>query len=293
MKISANLLVAALCLMLAASCKKSPVTPPPTGSGTKNSPNFVAQNFKWDAVTVGGWVEDGLIFYDLNHDDNKDKKYFVVKIASFAGTTSLDSFKIIKGPLPIDSAATNWPAHVKSCGYGYNTDMYVNARTRMKVSSRTADGRLIYVYDSISPTLFTGPQFSGRLAGKTPQGLSFIRASGLPGGAIAWQFWSYFKEETYLGNLTGGGSGGWSSGAFSNMFAATPAYDWVNVNNVAFFKNEYGWNTHIFFDFKNWRYFTWKESCPTPTDCSSITVSMSGYASLDKFLKWPEGWGKP
>ncbi|MBK6966080.1 MAG: hypothetical protein IPH20_19705 [Bacteroidales bacterium] len=75
------------------------------------------------------------------------------------------------------------------------------------------------------------------------------------------------------------------------MFPGTPNYDWVNVNNVIFYQNEFGWDTHVFFDFKNWRYFTWKEECVNYPDCSSIKVTMGSYKSLDTFMAWPEGWG--
>lgn len=290
----------AFVILITYSCKKdNPVAPTPNPSTAKNTPNFVAINYKWD-TSIGWWSFDGFIFYDLNHDDNKDKKYFTAKIAKF------DSLKIVKGPLPIDSAATNWPAGVKSCGYGYNTDMYVNAHMRMKVANIAADGRFIYVYDSIyhrppgGPkygggihSTFNDPAIAGSRAGKTPQGLSMVRASGLPGGAIAWMFLSYFKEGSCTGWLTGGGSGELTSESFSSMFPGTPNYDWVNVNNVIFYQNEFGWDTHVFFDFKNWRYFTWKEECVNYPDCSSIKVTMGSYKSLDTFMAWPEGWGKP
>lgn len=104
------ILAIAVVILAQYSCKKdNPVAPTPNQSSAINTPNLVAINYKWDA-SIGWWSADGFIFYDLNHDDNKDKKYFIAKIARY------DSLKIVKGPLPIDSVATNWPAEVKSVG---------------------------------------------------------------------------------------------------------------------------------------------------------------------------------
>lgn len=287
------------CTLLSVSCKKStpanPVNTPPV-SANVNTPNFVAVNVKWNN-NLGGYANDGLIFYDLNHPNNSDKKYFTVRIANLG---IVDSFKITKGPLPIDSAATNWPAQVTSCGYGYNTDMFVNSSMRLKVQSFAPDGRFVYLYDSIYHSRkgdgglknrFDDPRISGSNAGKTPQGETIIYSSYLPGGALYYSFTSYFRQGTFVAGPTGSAAV-LTSGSLSSLFVGASAYDWPSVDNVISYKNEFGWYSHTFFDFKNWRYFTWKESCENQENCMSKKLVLGGYASLDRFCKWPAGWGK-
>ena len=74
---------------------------------------------------------------------------------------------------------------------------------------------------------------------------------------------------------------------------AAAKYDWANIDNVISFANDATGNfrTHLFFDFKNWRYFSWEESCAV--GCTERKLTLSEYKSLDGLLKWPEGWGKP
>lgn len=288
------------CTLLSLSCKKnspaSPTIPTPPISTSINTPNFVAMNVKWDNY-LGVYVDDGLIFYDLNHPNNSDKKYLTVKAANFGVA---DSFKITKGPYPIDSAATNWPAQVTSCGYGYNTDMFVNSSMRLKAQYRTPDGRFGYLYDSIYHSRkgdgglknrFDDRKISGSNAGKTPQGETIIYVSYLPGGAQYYQFTSYFRQGTFVAGATGS-EAVFTSGSLSSLFPGASAYDWQSVDNVISYKNEFGWYSHTFFDFKNWRYFTWKEACENQENCMSKKLIMGGYTSLDRFCKWPTGWGK-
>ena len=87
------------------SCKKD--TNPGNGSGTTtvtNTPNLITLSYQ------PGVPIDLLTYhiYDLNHDDNKNKKFFRIKF--IAG----DSAAIVQEPKSIDSLAPGWPAEVKS-----------------------------------------------------------------------------------------------------------------------------------------------------------------------------------
>lgn len=290
MKISLNLIAVAMCIISAASCKKSTDTSP-IAPGAKNTPNFAGPYFRFSSA--GGWHQAGFIFYDLNHDANIDKKYFIAQRINFTS----DSMKISVGSLPIDSLAANWPAQVKSASYGYNSDLIVNAGMRLLVQGINPSGQLIYKYDSIHKlsgglatyNYLNNPLFAGAMAGKNPQGETFLRVPDGVGGITVKNCILYFKEGYYTVKTAGH-----PSKFLSTLAPNASSYDWANVSNVISYSTD-GTNfhyTHLFLDFKNWRYFTWAESC-TPGGCASILLTQSSYSSLDKLLKWPAGWGKP
>ncbi len=289
MKISLNFTVALLFMVITASCKKN-TDAPAVVPGSKNTPNFAGPYFKFTPGT--GWQQKGFIFYDLNHDANKDKKYFTAERINFTS----DSMKITVASLPIDSLATNWPAQVKSASYGYNTDLIVNAHMRLLVQSVNTSGRLVYSYDSIyklssgiaTYNYLNNSLFAGAMAGQNPQGETFFRIPDGMGGITVKNTILYFKEGYYTIKTAGH-----PAKLLSTLAPNASSYDWANVSNVISYSTD-GTNfhyTHLFLDFKNWRYFTWAESC-TPGGCTSILLTQSGYKNLDNLLKWPEGWGK-
>ncbi len=190
----------------------------------------------------------------------------------------------------VDSIAENWPANVKSGGFGYSSDMVISAYMGMRQNGVNASGKINYRYDSL--VHFTngwGANFSDGMSwlnGKTPQGNATIKIPDGVGSYSANNTIFYFKEGQcklyYSQNLPM---------SISSLVAGAGNYDWPNVSNVVSWTNTWGFYTHVFFDFKNWRYFSWEESCASG-GCLTIKLTMSGYKSLDKLLKWPAGWGK-
>lgn len=296
MKLSLNL-IAALCMLAATSCKKSTDNPPVT-SGSKNTPNFAGPHFKFNSGS--GWQQKGFIFYDLNHDANKDKKYFVAERIN-AGS---DSMKITVAPLPIDSLATNWPAQVKSASYGYNSDLIVSAHMRLLVQSVNTSGQIVYRYDSIyklsggtqTYNYFNNPSFADVMTGKNPQGEAVFQVLDASNNVTFKNTILYFKESYYT-TKTAGRPAEFLSTLLPGIINLN--YDWRNVNQVIYYQkpNTSGGGTisvYLFLDYKNWRYFTieQKVDCSLfPVPCSIVNAA-NDYQSLDKLLKWPDGWGK-
>jgi len=283
-------------IVMAAGCKKDTIPDPTATTGNSiNTPNFVAVYYPPKPPATGQWKPDGYIFYDLNHDDNKDKKFF---IARFYLSGNIDSMAIYKGPLPIDSTAENWPSEVKSAGFGYNTDIVINAYKGMRQMGVDATGtKSSYLYDSLKTlkiissgngwgsVFYEGVSW---LNGKTPQGFTTIKIPDGVGSFTNTSVMFYFKENNCI--RWGGVEPPIS---ISSLVPGSSAgtYDWPNVNNVISNENIWGFRTHYFIDFKNWRFFTWQEECAAG-GCLTIKLTMSGYKSLDNLLKWPAGWGK-
>lgn len=275
----------------AISCKKDTLP----SSTSANTPNFVAVN--WPPVpSTGQWLPDGYIFYDLNHDDNKDKKVFIARFPTLSDGS--ESMIITKGPFSIDSIADNWPASVKSAGFGYNTDMVTSAYMGMQAHGRDLLGRIHYYYDSLvaikiansgvgwGASFYEGGIGQTLLKGKTPQGNAVFKIPDGVGGILYKNVILYFKENSYV-EMSGSGA----QKSLNDLAPGAGDYDWVNVNSIMNNKNIWGFNTHYFLDFKNWRYFTWQEEC-ADGGCLTIKLTMSGYKSLDALLNWPSGWGK-
>lgn len=281
------LIVIIAIIAIATGCKKDTQLNASTPNGSVvNTPNFLTMYWPPLPPATGTWVPEGVVFYDLNHDNNKDKKVIIAKFLN----TGIDTMGIIKGPLPIDSIAENWPANVKSGGFGYSSDMVISAYMGMRQNGVNASGKINYRYDSL--VHFTngwGANFSDGMSwlnGKTPQGNATIKIPDGVGSYSANNTIFYFKEGQcklyYSQNLPM---------SISSLVAGAGNYDWPNVSNVVSWTNTWGFYTHVFFDFKNWRYFSWEESCASG-GCLTIKLTMSSYKSLDKLLKWPAGWGK-
>ncbi len=279
-------------IVLSTSCKKDTQSNPSSTNGSViNTPNFLTIYWPPLPPASGQWQPEGVAFYDLNHDDNKDKKVIIAKFLN----TGFDTMGIIKGPLPIDSIAENWPATVKSGGFGYSTDMVINAYMGMRQQGVDALGRIHYYYDSLTnlqisssgigwgATFYTSMSW---LNGKTPQGNSTIKIPDGVGSFESHTLYFYFKEgQCYDQNV-------YRPISISSLVAGAGNYDWPNVSNVVSLQNgTSGFSTHTFFDFKNWRHFSWKEECASG-GCLTVKLTMSGYKNLDGLFKWPADWGK-
>ncbi|MBK8352746.1 MAG: hypothetical protein IPL21_14090 [Saprospirales bacterium] len=266
-------------ILLINGCTKdaAPISP------SLNTPNFVC------AYNI--YPKIGFAFYDLNHDENKDKKYFIAELM-YQGS---DTMKIIDGPFPITKLASNWPSQVKDIGMDNNSYWIVSASMGIKITSGIAQYDSISILDGNPGTLslFEDPSYARSMAGKTPQGWTLIQVPSGVGGSTPMYPIFYFKEGYYVDKPYS-----WSAIESAPIASLVPGgaaakYDWANIDNVISFANDATGNfrTHLFFDFKNWRYFSWEESCAV--GCTERKLTLSEYKSLDGLLKWPEGWGKP
>ncbi len=280
--------IVAAILFTFTACKKEKASMP---AARENPSLSILDNYEFD----GTWKRKGYMLLDLNHDDNKDKKFMVVDIenASAGGY----QFVIRRGPLPIDSLATNWPPQVKSVAFGYSNDMTVNAHMRMQVQSAPG-GRFTYRYDSIykfssailiynylnNPTLY-----AGTMAGKTPQG----RANYWMGDAMGLskpQDIIYYFKEGYFTNVISVGNGAKPLTTFVDGIPNLTD-DWKKVDAILTLYGTY--NTHFYFDFDKWQFFYTKDFCPSiwGAPCSG-GLQYADYQSMNKLMNWPEGWGK-
>jgi hypothetical protein len=284
-----------VCLVLASlvSCKKDDTTGGGNNPSLKHQPNAILPNLEYD----GTWKQKGYILMDLKADDNKNKKYMVVDVEPADGGRY--KFVLKKGPKPIDSLATNWPANVKSVAFGLSNDIIIDAKMRMQAQGVTPNGLFTYTYDSLHkfPTailtynyLNNAVLYAGIMAGKKPDGRCLFWGGDEFGKSKPLDVIYYFKEGYYT-NVIGVGNG------------AQPFT--TNVNGVSIVGGS--WNEvdavmtipgyiyhHFFFDFDKWRYFEYNDFCPSTwgADCTA-GIQYLNYKSMDELMTWPEGWGKP
>jgi hypothetical protein len=257
------------------SCKKGKTPAPGTGTTTvKNTPNLITAGYQ-PGVPVS--VSQFNIF-DLNHDDNKDKKYFRVEIWPD------DSARIITEPKPIDSLAGNWPAAVKKVRWGSGAEFIVDANSYIQIAGgnfnpiqynqASPQHAWLYQYNNTYPT-----------PGVIPNGEVLFNSSN-----HKLFYFDLNIFQAYSSVFTGTGSNNVSYKLFDiqSIGQAWGAYQWKDVTGII--KTASPLPTIYFFDFKNWKY--WKIAKSTSL-VSGIDDWIGGQPkSLDRFLKWPEGWGK-
>lgn len=289
-KLSLLIAVVSISLLVNGCSKDTNISP---ASKSENTPNFASMYF----ITPN---KIGVMFFDLDHDDNKDKKYFVAELIYLTD----DTMKIIEDPISITNLASNWPSSVKDAGMGISlfdqspTVGRVTVSSSMEIRLNSGNAQ----YDSISilsgnpGTLspYDDPNYARSMAGKTPQGWTLIQVPSGVGGSTPMYPIFYFKEGYYVDKPYS-----WAAIDAKPITSLVPGgaankYDWASVDNVISYSNDADGNfrTHLFFDFKNWRYFTWTEGCAFEVGCTERKLTLSPYKSLDGLLKWPEGWGK-
>jgi hypothetical protein len=257
-----------------ASCKKEKDNGTGSGGGNPNvtnTPNLIALGVKpGEPFALNIWH-----LYDLNHDNNADKKYIRIAMASD------DSARILEEPKPIDSLGSGWPANVKEVKWSsgaqfiVNNNFYLemNGGTFRKVDYNQASPQHLWlsIHNSIPGTI------------ELPRGE--VNVSG--GSTAADVQLLYFS----LNGATVHTASGYRIMAFSTAFGqAFNAYsNWQDVSNFIYARTGgvSAWPTFYFFDFKNWRYWKIDKSRGLLFDWVAHPVK-----SLDRFLKWPPGWGK-
>ncbi|WP_276483715.1 hypothetical protein [Paraflavitalea pollutisoli] len=288
MQVKLFILLAALASL--AACKKD--TPPATPADTAKKPGSFLVNWEYNGST---WVRSGYLMLDLDHASNKDKSYMVFDLEPAGGTKF--KFVLKKGPLPIDSLATNWPASVRSVAFGYGNDMTVNAAMRLQAQTPTKP--YTFRYDSIhkfSTAIYlynylNNPLYAGTMAGKNPQG----RASGwgpdAAGNASPRDIIYYFRESAFS-DVIGPGRGGIVLTDLVNG-VNTASTLWKEVDAVLTFFESAIYH-HLYFDFDNWRYFVTYDWCPASygAPCTKGGVQVAEWRNMNDLMTWPAGWGK-
>lgn len=302
MKISffLRLLLPVFLLASFTACKKSNPAAPgtaPTGL-TAHTPNFISEHQPAAYMLNGQFV-----VYDLNHDDNKDKQYFIVSLIK-AGTGYSDSTQVIQAPQSIDKLAPGWPTTVKTAAFGKTLNIITDAKN--SVVSLYGDA---WQYGPISTTTnvyrkLNDPVYAGTMAGKKPFGNNSVPVEYKPGPsykdypATYRDITYYFKDGFYTSNVSGV-----PAQPFDSLFTGAASIDWKNIDQTVKVDIEDP-VTHIryftkyfYFDWTNWRYFVVDETEATALYLSYppvyyIKFTPRGPYSLNKFCQWPTGWGK-
>lgn len=278
-------------LLLLNACKKDSGKEDDTTATGYKKPASILSNWEYRG---GTWQVDGFMLLDLDHADNKDKSFMVVGLQE----TSIDKYGFVlkKGPLPIDSLATNWPPEVRSVAFGYSNDLTVNAA--MRLQAQTATRPYTYRYDSVhkfSTAIYlynylNNPLYAGSMAGKTPQGRQTAWAPDATGNAVPRDIIYYFKESAFS-NVIAPGYGGIMLTDLVNG-VNTPSEIWKKVDATITFTGTY--YTHLYLDVDDWQYFTIRDWCPSSygAKCDKGGVQYIHWRSMNELMNWPAGWGK-
>ncbi len=254
-------------IILFSSCKKDNGSNNPPIATNKYTPNLITPPYQpgvsFDLNTYH--------IYDLNHDDNKEKKYFRVKFVT------VDSAAIIKEPNPIDSFAVNWPADVKKVLFGSGQVFIVNDQFYLSYSS----GAFIRSnYNQVSP------QHSWLI-----QHRSTVGAGALPNGQVSFSpsdYRLFYFSTNNMTYYTGGSQFGLTGiGAAAGLGPPFNIYDFTDVTQFIY-QPAAKW--FYFFDFKNWQY--WRVSWEYIAQFQEYRWYGWPVKSLNSFVKWPAGWGK-
>jgi hypothetical protein len=267
-------------LVVVSGCKKTTVPGPPNPSANSiNTPTL-----------LGGGFQPGVPFstnefniYDLDHDNNKDKKYFRIELYS------VDSARIVMEPKPIDSLAISWPAAVKKIRWSPGAEFIVDNQSYIRISGGS------FTQTPYSPT---SPQhawirqqqytiFNPLLPARLPDADVFING----------EYHLLYLDQTHpfidkVASTTLNGYQQFNVYRMSDFYVGLPGlagqafdvYDYTNVTDMIYQPVN---SKFYFFDFKNWRYWTVARIGGLNEGFTAGPVK-----SLDKFLKWPAGWGK-
>lgn len=290
-----------LCLCLVTSfinCKKTNPAGPATAGGSTHTPNFAVEYFQSAQVQNGKFA-----IFDLNHPDNADKQFFLVSLIG-SGTGFTDSAAVIQSPASVNSIASSWPPQVTSAAFGHSMNMVIDAKNGIKSNAGSPWEFAPLLTNSNLYRKLNDPSFAGTMAGKKPYGNNAMRTQYRPGPAyhdylgLYRDITYYFKDGAYTTNSQGA-----PALPFDSLFDGAAQIDWKNVDQVVKADIEDA-GTHIryftrflFFDWTNWRYWVVAETekvalYPSYAPVYYIGFNVRGPLSLDKFCKWPQGWGR-
>lgn len=286
----------ALCIV-SSSCKKDTVTPGGNGSASKNTPNFICQHQPASSSLNGQFV-----IFDLDHDANAEKKYFIVSALTI-GSEYSDSFQVVQNPKPIDSLAMGWPAQIKSAGMGTTRNILTDAKNA--VTSTVYDP---WTYGPISNSSnlyrkLNDPLYAAAKAGQKPFGSNYYSPvyyptpTYSPYNRIYREITYYFKDGVYTENVSGGGLK-----LLDTLFVGANVINWRSIDQTVYIDFEISstntryYRKYFYIDWTNWKYYVVTESERRENYLSYAPVyyirwDVKQY-SLDHFCKWPAGWGK-
>jgi hypothetical protein len=254
------------------SCKKDTTTAPiVVNPNIKNTPNLIAMGFKpGEAFSQTIWH-----IYDLNHDKNEDKKFIRIQMYSD------DSARIIEGPTSIDNLSGGWPADVKEVKWSPGSQFIINSQFYLQMQG---GGFQRVDYDQVNPQQ-TWLKKHNSIPGIIVLPNNEVNVTGGSGEQDLQLIYFQLNGAT-LNTVSGYRVFNFAS-AFGQAFNAYA--NWEDVSHVIFIRTGgvSAWPTFYFFDFKNWRYWKIDKSQGLLGDWIGHPVK-----SLDRFLKWPEGWGK-
>ncbi|MFM9908268.1 MAG: hypothetical protein ACKVOW_02900 [Chitinophagaceae bacterium] len=277
------------------SCKKNVIENPGPGPSGVNHPNFIC-------LDNSPANPSKFTIFDLDHDDNKDKKYFSVVVLPNANEY-LDSSQVIETTKPIDNLALNWPAQIKSaafCQSGSSRSILIDAKNYVSYSKGDP-----WEYGPITTNTnlyqkLNDPIYASSKAGQKPYGNNFfstIYNSQKDNGVYLRQFRDityYFKDGVYTDNAPNGGLK-----SLDGLFPGATAINWRSIDQVATVEferintfNRY-YTKYFYFDWTNWKYYTVTETELSKDLSGKFYISwvVKSY-SLNSFCKWPAGWGK-
>lgn len=281
-----------LAVVMFSSCKKSGVTPAPPAGGSASTPTAAYSGKpKYTGPDLGQYIT----FMDLSSSKTSEKKYFTIKLA-YVGVK--DSFEIVTQPQSVDSLGAGFPSEITTApGFG-QMNQWTNSQYRLLTSGGSSFYKDTIVRNPASNLYFLYQNYvSGGLKGEWPQ--SNFDNYYVPLGTNAqvrlhFRTIFYFKKGFCIdaNNI----EGGLNVKSISNFFIGAPnIYDWQNVDAAIQIVNfpvvPANPTNFYFFDFKNWRYFKWEQFNSNILN-GALGTTFHGYESLDKFCKWPEGWGR-
>jgi hypothetical protein len=292
MKNSLLLFTAILFLIMFLACKKDSDTAQSNGQQFANSPTCAYYSYE---ATGAGQYGQFITFFDLRSTTTAEKKFFKVQL-KFQGVR--DSFEVTTAPQSINSIAPGFPSEITAYpGYGW-VNQWTNPQYRLLSTGggsyykdtipRNPQSNIYYLYQN-----FLG----GALKGEWPQ--SNFDNYSVPTGVNGQNtFYSrtifYFKKGLCLKSDVSS-----QPELITSFYTGAPTvYDWSNIDAAiqiqqpATVPGVAAYNFY-FFDFKNWRYFIWKQfGNPIFNNTVQLATTFEGYQSLNNFCKWPADWGK-
>lgn len=286
-----------LIIVAAGSCKKNTVTAPPPAITDKYSSRAILVEL--ESITLP--AVNRYYFMDLGGDNSATKKFFKARLIDIVK----DSMEILKGPLPLDSLVlSGFPTHIKSASSGYwLTDFIYSDSVRVRLSGAGsgtgnriftaskwvgagalgANGSVFPISAAVQPWT-KGAQIQAYTTIRVPTGTGGFQQKTI--------FFLFNQKKCVVESIhpNGGGSLPVAGTAEDIPFAipGSSSYDWENVQNVITYNHAVGADSHLFIDYKNWRYFKIQETNTGPM--GAYGMIFHPYKSLDKLLAWPAGW---
>jgi hypothetical protein len=236
------------------------------GGGTpaaKYTPNLIALAYQ------PGVPPDPLAFniYDLNHDDNAEKKFLRVKFVT------IDSVAVVTAPASINNLAPSWPADVKKVQFGSGAQFIVNDQFYIGISGS--------VFNKVNYNQ-TSPQHAWLTIHKK------LPAGAPPNGEVSFSpsdYRIFYFSTRLMSSYTGGSNYILAEiGSIAGLGAPFNIYNWTDVSSCIYLSTA---PRFYFFDFKNWNYWTVFRD---PTQNGAWVGDP--VKSLNSFVKWPDEWGK-